>query len=158
MDTDDGVRGAIEAMPEWMGLWFGVLPRVETLVAQGLAALIVIGSCFAANRRSAASRAQLHSHRRVIDAAGGARRRCKPGESSCRVSHVRLSERDPCSGRPWASTKPDNVSPSIHPTCLSRPGVLLRSNNARFRSPPARRAVRVSLRSRSPTRSLARGH
>lgn len=43
-----------KAMPEWMGLWFGVLPTVETLVAQGLAAVIVIGSYFVANRRSSA--------------------------------------------------------------------------------------------------------
>ncbi|HSU94221.1 MAG TPA: FTR1 family protein [Gemmatimonadaceae bacterium] len=37
-------------IPAWMGLWFSVFPTVETLVAQGLAALIVIGSYFIARR------------------------------------------------------------------------------------------------------------
>ncbi|MEO8353268.1 MAG: iron permease, partial [Chthoniobacteraceae bacterium] len=39
-------------MPDWMGLWFGILPTVETLEAQALAALLVIGSYFAARRAS----------------------------------------------------------------------------------------------------------
>ena len=39
-------------MPEWMGLWFGVYPTVETLLAQAIAAFLVIGSYFAASRRS----------------------------------------------------------------------------------------------------------
>lgn len=37
-------------MPDWAGLWFAVFPTVETLVAQGLAALLVVGSYFAARR------------------------------------------------------------------------------------------------------------
>jgi high-affinity iron transporter len=41
-------------MPTWMGLWFGVSPTVETLAAQALAAVIVIGSYVAASRRPAA--------------------------------------------------------------------------------------------------------
>ena len=39
-------------MPEWMGLWFGVYPTVETILAQAIAAAIVIGSYFAASGRS----------------------------------------------------------------------------------------------------------
>jgi high-affinity iron transporter len=35
-------------MPPWMGLWFAVFPTVETLVAQFIAAVLVIGSYFAA--------------------------------------------------------------------------------------------------------------
>lgn len=35
-------------MPDWMGLWFSIFPTVETLVAQGLAAFVVIGSFFLA--------------------------------------------------------------------------------------------------------------
>lgn len=31
-------------IPSWMGLWFAVFPTVETLVAQAIAALLVIGS------------------------------------------------------------------------------------------------------------------
>ena len=37
-------------IPRWMGLWFAVFPTVETLVAQLIAALLVIGSYFAARR------------------------------------------------------------------------------------------------------------
>ena len=37
-------------IPRWMGLWFAVFPTVETLVAQGIAALLVVGSYFAARR------------------------------------------------------------------------------------------------------------
>jgi len=39
-------------IPDWMGLWFGIAPNVESMVAQGLAATVVIGSYFAASRRS----------------------------------------------------------------------------------------------------------
>src|SRR6266849_1784525 len=35
-------------IPPWMGLWFAVFPTVETLVAQLIAALLVIGSYYAA--------------------------------------------------------------------------------------------------------------
>jgi high-affinity iron transporter len=37
-------------IPSWMGLWFAVFPTVETLVAQLIAAVLVIGSYFAAKR------------------------------------------------------------------------------------------------------------
>src|SRR5213079_1527709 len=35
-------------VPPWMGLWFAVFPTVETLVAQLIAAVLVIGSYYAA--------------------------------------------------------------------------------------------------------------
>ena len=35
-------------LPYWLGLWFGVFPTVETLLAQVIAALFVIGSYFVA--------------------------------------------------------------------------------------------------------------
>src|SRR5213594_1761785 len=35
-------------IPPWMGLWFAVIPTVETLVAQLIAAVLVIGSYYAA--------------------------------------------------------------------------------------------------------------
>jgi high-affinity iron transporter len=35
-------------MPPWIGLWFAVFPTVETLLAQFIAAVLVIGSYFAA--------------------------------------------------------------------------------------------------------------
>jgi high-affinity iron transporter len=37
-------------IPAWMGLWLSVFPTVETLVAQALAAIIVLGSYFIARR------------------------------------------------------------------------------------------------------------
>src|SRR5881227_308736 len=37
-------------IPRWMGLWFAVFPTVETLVAQLIAAVLVIGSYFDARR------------------------------------------------------------------------------------------------------------
>ena len=39
-------------IPDWMGLWFSVFPTVETLVAQVLAAVLVIGSYFLARART----------------------------------------------------------------------------------------------------------
>jgi high-affinity iron transporter len=46
--------GALEHItPDWMGVWFSVYPTVETLVAQLLAAILVIGSYYAARRRVA---------------------------------------------------------------------------------------------------------
>jgi high-affinity iron transporter len=43
---------ALESVtPDWMGVWFAVYPTVETLVAQLLAAILVIGSYYAARRR-----------------------------------------------------------------------------------------------------------
>jgi high-affinity iron transporter len=36
------------AIPGWMGLWFAVFPNVESLAAQAIAAVIVIGSYFLA--------------------------------------------------------------------------------------------------------------
>jgi hypothetical protein len=41
-------------IPGWMGLWFAVFPTVETLAAQALAAVLVIGSYYGARMLSAA--------------------------------------------------------------------------------------------------------
>ena len=38
-------------VPAWMGLWFSVFPTVETIVAQGVALLLVLGSYFGAQFR-----------------------------------------------------------------------------------------------------------
>ena len=40
-------------VPSWMGLWFSVFPTVETLTAQVLALLLVLGSYFGARQRPA---------------------------------------------------------------------------------------------------------
>ncbi len=39
-------------IPSWMGLWFSIFPTVETLAAQAAAALLVLGSYFAARGAS----------------------------------------------------------------------------------------------------------
>lgn len=44
------VRWLEPIIPPWMGLWFAVFPTYETLAAQFLAALLVIGSYYAARR------------------------------------------------------------------------------------------------------------
>jgi high-affinity iron transporter len=40
----------VNVIPPWLGLWFAVFPTYETLIAQGLAAIVVGGSYFAARR------------------------------------------------------------------------------------------------------------
>jgi len=40
------------AIPSWMGLWFAVFPTAETLGAQALAALLVVGSYLFAREQS----------------------------------------------------------------------------------------------------------
>lgn len=40
----------VDAIPAWVGMWFAVFPNYETFIAQGLAALLVVGSYFAARR------------------------------------------------------------------------------------------------------------
>jgi high-affinity iron transporter len=39
-------------IPGWMSLWFSIFPTVETLAAQGLALLLVLGSYFVQERRA----------------------------------------------------------------------------------------------------------
>ena len=41
--------------PDWMGVWFSIFPTVETLLAQLLAAVLVIGSYYAARGRAASA-------------------------------------------------------------------------------------------------------
>ena len=36
------------SLPAWLGMWFAVFPTYETLIAQGLAAILVVGSYYAA--------------------------------------------------------------------------------------------------------------
>jgi len=36
-------------IPAWMGMWFAVFPTYETMVAQLLAAILVVGSYYAAS-------------------------------------------------------------------------------------------------------------
>ena len=38
----------VDRIPAWVGMWFAVFPTYETLLAQGLAAVLVVGSYYAA--------------------------------------------------------------------------------------------------------------
>ena len=38
----------VNALPPWLGMWFAVFPTYETLLAQALAAILVVGSYYAA--------------------------------------------------------------------------------------------------------------
>jgi high-affinity iron transporter len=48
----------VDALPAWLGMWFAVFPTYETLIAQGIAAVLVVGSYFAARHVSATSDAE----------------------------------------------------------------------------------------------------
>jgi high-affinity iron transporter len=39
-----------DKIPAWMGLWFSIFPTVETLAAQAVAAVLVLGSYFVARK------------------------------------------------------------------------------------------------------------
>ncbi len=43
-----GIGSLKNYMPPWMGLWFAVFPTTETLIAQFIAAVLVVGSYYAA--------------------------------------------------------------------------------------------------------------
>jgi high-affinity iron transporter len=49
----------VPLIPPWLGLWFAIFPTYETLIAQGLAAIVVVGSYFAARRVRCTSEAEL---------------------------------------------------------------------------------------------------
>jgi high-affinity iron transporter len=42
------INALTNLIPPWMGLWFSIFPTVETLTAQALAVIIVVGSYFLA--------------------------------------------------------------------------------------------------------------
>src|SRR3954452_1560047 len=42
----------VDILPAWVGMWFAVFPTYETLLAQGIAAILVIGSYYAARHMS----------------------------------------------------------------------------------------------------------
>jgi len=45
-----------DRIPNWAGLWFSVFPTVQTLVAQAIALVLVVGSYYAARYQSAKGR------------------------------------------------------------------------------------------------------
>ena len=49
----------VNSIPAWMGMWFAIFPTYESLIAQGLAAILVVGSYYAARRVGASPEAAL---------------------------------------------------------------------------------------------------
>jgi high-affinity iron transporter len=47
------INALTNLIPPWMGLWFSIFPTIETLTAQSLAAIIVVGSYFLARGKKA---------------------------------------------------------------------------------------------------------
>ena len=47
------INALTNLIPPWMGLWLSIFPTVETLTAQSLAAIVVIGSYFLARGKTA---------------------------------------------------------------------------------------------------------
>jgi high-affinity iron transporter len=46
-------------LPAWLGMWFAVFPTYETLIAQGLAAILVVGSYYAARHLGGTTEEQI---------------------------------------------------------------------------------------------------
>ena len=46
------IRSLTRVLPDWIGLWFAVFPTVESLAAQAVAALLVVGSYVVARQRA----------------------------------------------------------------------------------------------------------
>jgi high-affinity iron transporter len=44
------IPSLVPVIPKWAGLWFSVYPTYETLIAQGIAAVLVVGSYYAARK------------------------------------------------------------------------------------------------------------
>jgi high-affinity iron transporter len=44
------IASLVPVIPKWMGLWFSVFPTYETLIAQAIAAVVVVGSYYAARK------------------------------------------------------------------------------------------------------------
>src|SRR3954467_4730523 len=56
------IPALVPYVPPWIGMWFAVFPTYETLIAQALAAVLVVGSYFAARRVGASPDAALAPH------------------------------------------------------------------------------------------------
>jgi len=44
------IQALVPMIPRWMGMWFSVFPTYETLIAQAIAAVLVVGSYYAARK------------------------------------------------------------------------------------------------------------
>jgi high-affinity iron transporter len=49
------IPSLVAVIPKWAGLWFSVYPTYETLIAQGIAGMLVVGSYYAARKLGGAA-------------------------------------------------------------------------------------------------------
>ena len=49
------IQALVPMVPRWMGMWFSVFPTYETLIAQFIAAVLVVGSYYAARKFGSAT-------------------------------------------------------------------------------------------------------
>ena len=80
------------AIPDWMGLWLSVFPTVQTLAAQCVAAVLVIGSYYAANRSRKSAPIKLDSHEVEASATQGVHGRKRT--NSVQKKNKRVSARE----------------------------------------------------------------
>jgi high-affinity iron transporter len=52
------IPALVRIVPDWAGVWFSIFPNVETIVAQAIAAALVVGSYFLSGRLMAAHPAE----------------------------------------------------------------------------------------------------
>jgi high-affinity iron transporter len=58
-------------IPTWMGMWFAVFPTYETMVAQLLAAILVVGSYYATSHVRRRTRADSRDLANATEASSG---------------------------------------------------------------------------------------
>ena len=81
-------------IPPWMGMWFAVFPTVETLVAQLIAAVLVIGSYYAARHLGGAppqnaepvEEAQAEAKAAIVESLGSAAQEGSPAAFQSRAA------------------------------------------------------------------------
>jgi high-affinity iron transporter len=84
-------------IPPWMGMWFAVFPTVETLVAQLIAAVLVIGSYYAARHLGGAppqsaepvEEAQAEATAAIVESLGSPARASSPAAHQNRAADPR---------------------------------------------------------------------
>jgi hypothetical protein len=90
------ISGLENMIPAWMGMWFAVFPTVETLVAQLIAAVLVIGSYYAARHfggalpQSAepAQEARAEADAAIVENLGSSVKAGSPRKESGRLAEV----------------------------------------------------------------------
>ncbi len=98
-----------DLLPAWLGMWFAVFPTYETLIAQALAALLVVGSYYAARRVRGTPRGRGRRRRRKPQSCGGWKRfRNPPVEDQARA-RVRGTILALSLATPWTARSLDSL-------------------------------------------------